>query len=225
MIRVLRLQPGDEVLLLDGHGLASSARIVSAQSARVDLALTDLGRKEADTLPIHLLVAVLKRERMEWLMEKAAELAVASIRPVITDRTVVRLEPKRSVRRRERWQAISCQALKQCRGATVSEVASIGPFDEAISAVSSCPGKVFLWEQEEGRGLLSSWDLQGRATPLALLVGPEGGFTTQEVTRCREAGFVPATLGRRTLRAETAALAALAVLKAAMEEREEASSL
>lgn len=205
---VLRLAPGDEVELFDGRGAAWTARIGPGFEA---LALS--GRREAagGGPAIHLLLALAKGEKVDLVVQKATELGVARLAPFAAERSVVRLEPGKGAERAERWRRIAGEAARQCGRADVPEVAAPAPLAAALAAVP--PGFRLLVLHGEGGAPLPSLALAG-ALGVAAVVGPEGGLTEAELLACQAAGAARASLGPRTLRAETAAIAVVALLQA-----------
>ena len=209
-VQVLRLQPGDPLVLFDGHGGEWDATVL--RMGRSDVAVNvgkhrDVEREAARA--VHLAVGVPANERMDWLVEKAAELGVASIQPLLTDRTVVRLNGDRAARRQEHWQGIAIAACEQCGRNRVPEVlaptdfaAWTPPAQDLVRCVLSLDAAAEPLGRRAQRDLL----------PVLLLSGPEGGLTDREEAAARAMGFAPVTLGPRVLRAETAPLAALAAL-------------
>jgi len=220
LTRVLRLGPGDLVRLVDGRGGIAVARIVGEQGQAVALEIVETGRPQEDRLPVDIIVGVLKGERMDWLIQKATELAVRAVHPVLMEHTVVRMDSKRASGRLFRWRQIARQALKQCRGLVAPVVYPVIALEEALSETPRSAAKMVFWECEGEQDLVSAWREQACAVPVTLVIGPEGGLSSAELQSCRGAGFRTASLGRRTLRAETAAIAGIAVLGALMEWRE-----
>lgn len=206
-VQVLRLQPGAGVVLFDGAGGEWQAAI--ERMGRSDVTVRVLEHVAVEREPardVHLALGIPANERMDWLVEKAAELGAASIQPLVTERAIVRLAGERASRKREHWQAVAASACEQCGGNRVP------PVHEPVTFTQWDP------PVDRDRWLLSfAADAQplhaasGRG-PLVLLSGPEGGLTPQEESAARAAGFRPLTLGPRVLRAETAPLAALAAL-------------
>ncbi len=206
-VQVLRMQPGQGIVLFDGSGGEWDAVIErmgrSDVTARV---VRHLAVEREPVRQVHLAVGMPANERMDWLVEKAAELGAASIQPLVTERAIVRLAGERAARKREHWQAVAAAACEQCGGNRVPPVHEPVPLPQ--------------WQppQAAQRWLLTfapdAQPLQALAghDPVVLLSGPEGGLTPQEETVARAAGFRPLTLGPRVLRAETAPLAALAAL-------------
>jgi 16S rRNA (uracil1498-N3)-methyltransferase len=216
MLRVLRLGRGSIVNLVDDTGTVARAKILWENGHSLGMELTAAGIRTEDRLPVELVVGLLKKSRMDWLIQKATELGAAAIRPVTTEHTVVRIRDDDSEQRRGRWREIARQALKQCRGHLAPTIHPLASLYDVLEDSSSHGAKLVLWEAESDTDLLSAWREQGNTVPLTIVVGPEGGFSMNEIVACERAGFHRASMGSRTLRAETAAIAALAALGAAM---------
>ena len=208
-VQVLRLQPGDALVLFDGFGGEWAATVTRMGRSEVDVSVgAHRAIERAPAREVHLAVGVPANDRMDWLVEKAAELGVASIQPLLTGRTVVRLSGERATRRQEHWQAIAIAACEQCGGNRVPQVHAPREFAQwtAPAGLVRC----VLSLEVSAMPLLQH--AAGSQTPVLLLSGPEGGLTEREEADARAAAFTPVTLGPRVLRAETAALAALAAL-------------
>ncbi len=216
LIHVRHLGPGDLVELIDGSGRVARARVIWIDRRQVGLDIIEIQRQEDDCLPIELIVALPKKNRMDWIIEKATELGVQTIRPVVTEHTVVKLDNKRAERRLERWKEIARQALKQCRGGLPPVIYPLLPLKQSLDNGPGAGAKLLLWESERLQTLYSAWRDQAKAIPVTIIVGPEGGLSKEEVVICRDAGFIPATMGLRILRSETAAIGAVAALAAYM---------
>ena len=156
--------------------------------------------------PLTLLQGLPKGDKLELVLQKGTELGVAAFFPVVTARAVSR--PKDAEAKAQRWRKIVSEAARQCGRADVPEVAAPGPLADAVAALPKDTRLLVLDEEE--RALRLSDALTD--APLALVVGPEGGLSREEVAQLKAAGGVSVTLGPRVLRTETAALAALAVL-------------
>jgi len=207
---VLRLSPGDEVELFDGRGGAWPARLEPGWEA---LSLGERRAAAAAGPAVHLLFALAKGEKVDLVVQKATELGAARVAPFAAERSVVRLEPEKGVERTVRWRRIAEEAARQCGRADVPEVAAPAPLEAALAAVP--PGFRLVVLHGEGGAPLAALPLEG-APGLALVVGPEGGLTAEELRTCDAAGALRATLGPRTLRAETAAIVAVALAQAAV---------
>ncbi|MFM9879864.1 MAG: 16S rRNA (uracil(1498)-N(3))-methyltransferase [Burkholderiaceae bacterium] len=212
--QVLRLQPGDTVTLFNGEGGEFAAVIeqMGRSDVTVQVGLHTATEREA-ARGVHVVLGIPANERMDWLVEKAAELGAASIQPLLTERSVLRLAGERADKRRSHWQAIAVAACEQCgrnRLPTVHPLQTFAHWARAMTA-PPLPGlRLLLSLQPQARPLSETLASDaangGRVT---LLSGPEGGLSAAEEALALGLGFVPVTLGPRILRAETAPLAAL----------------
>ena len=217
---VLRLQPGSEVVVLDGSG------------REYDVTLTHLSRDGAagqvsgqrpcpnePRISLALYACLIKGERFEWVLQKGTELGVSRFVPVISERTVLR-DPARVEKRRPRWERIVREAAEQSRRGRLPVL------DQAMSFSEACAESVNLYEwillpwEEATEGSLNdaARDHATAVERIALIVGPEGGFTPQEVAQAQDLGIQVVTLGSRILRAETAAIVAAALVMGALGE-------
>jgi 16S rRNA (uracil1498-N3)-methyltransferase len=208
LARVLRAQPG-QVFDVVANGFLHRAEVVSADEREVLFTLHE--ELEADAaLPVHLLMAVFKFDHMEWGIEKATELGVARITPVLARRTEKHLALA-SAKRVERWRRIALEAAKQSRRTDVPVVDDPATLKAALGMVDA-GAKLLLAETEQENTLRAA--LEVGAESIALAIGPEGGWTVEEMTLFSDSGWKHVTLGPRILRAETAAIAGLAVCAA-----------
>ena len=209
---VLRLRSGASVLVFDGNGAEFEAELdeVSRRSVSARLGAAVTPRRES---PLRLVLAVspLKGDRMELVVQKATELGIAAIWPVVTFRTDAAARPALGGSRGERWARVASGAAEQCGRAVVPEVAPTTTLDGLVARAFD--GRRVLLLETPGHPPLASLEL-GPSRPLLLLVGPAGGFEPSEAGALREAGFTAASMGPRILRAETAAVAAVAVAQA-----------
>lgn len=225
-VQVRRLQPGDSLTLFDGRGgeWAALVRQMGRSQVVVELEAHDPVSREA-CCAVTLAVGMPANDRMDWLVEKATELGVAEIRPLVTERSVLRLDGERAERKRAHWQAVAVAAAEQC-GRT--QVPLLHPV-RALAAADALPAAARGAGTSDAAGATRGWVLSlapGAAGAAALhgagetggahwlLSGPEGGLTDAELARAASAGARPLSLGPRVLRAETAPLAALALLVA-----------
>ena len=209
---VLRLGTGDPVILFNGDGLDYRATLAALGRSRANVVIDAVGTAPAYPPPaITLALAPIKAERFDWAVQKATELGVTAIVPLESERAVVSLPTGRASHRVERWRRIAVEAAEQCGRATVPRIEAPLRFEDAIWRAAA-ESAVLLWEDER-RTTLAALPLRGLSS-LWLLVGPEGGFSSTEVTLARAAGIWTATLGPLVLRAETAAIAALATARA-----------
>lgn len=206
LARVLRAREGQQFDISTGERVRLG-RIVTISDERVEF---ELGEEVAAgaALPLELLLAVFKFDRMEWAIEKATELGVARVVPVIARRTETHLAAA-AAKRVERWRKIAREAAQQSRRLAAPEVAAPVKLKDALA----CEGtRIVLAETEMQSSLKQA--LAGAAPPVVLAVGPEGGWAEDELRQFADSGWRAASLGGTILRAETAAIAALAVAAA-----------
>lgn len=216
-VQVLRLQPGMDITLFNGHGGEFTATIT--RMGRSDVAVTVGAHHPRDSEPtraVHLAVGMPANERMDWLVEKATELGVASVQPLHTAHSVLRLKGERADKKQAHWQAMAVAACEQCGGNRVPEVHAVAELDAwlqhtATHTSDDAPARCVL-SLAPGTQPLTEWlGQQAPAAPVLCLSGPEGGLSPTEDALARRQGFVPVHLGPRVLRSETAALTALAL--------------
>lgn len=212
LARVLRCEAGDALEVFDGAGHAFDARITALES---DHALLTLGARRASTAtrPLLLLQGLPKGDKLELILQKTTELGVASIVPLALERCVVKLAPPKAQERLSRWTRIAEEAARQCGRADVPSVEPLRSLNEALDALPPSSQVLILDEAERDLRLSRGFLALDTQVPVALLVGPEGGLTREEVARVKERGGVSVSLGETILRTETAGLAALAVLR------------
>jgi len=215
MTRVLRMGPGDRLVLMDGDGARVQAVIRSAGKGGVVLSVErTLEAPHTSPIAITLCPSLIKSRPMDMLIQKVSELGVDRIQPFASSRTVVRLPETRKDGRVRHWREIARNAAKQADRATHARVEEPVSFEELLETWKTREAfRVLLWEGEQARDIKAVLRGADPATALAAIIGPEGGFTEEEVAAAREAGFVPVSLGRRILRAETAALVITALVQ------------
>lgn len=210
-VRVLRLSVGDAVILFNGQGGEAHAVIEQLDRTRVTVLVQALHAVERESsLAVTLIQALSGTDKMDLVIQKAVELGVARILPVVTERSVVRLSAERAGKRLEHWQGVVIAACEQCGRNRLPDVAAPVPLRERLAETQRLPERWILLPGV-GRSLRTLARPQGE---LALLVGAEGGFTPAEQKLVLAQGFMPIQLGPRVLRTETAGLAALAAIQA-----------
>jgi 16S rRNA (uracil1498-N3)-methyltransferase len=211
---VLRSGLADRVVVSNGIGGEAAAEITSMGPQGVTVRILDRACRPGDEVLLTLIQAVPKAQKMDWIIQKATEIGVWSILPVMTDRGVVKLEEDRADKRAGRWQRIAVEAAKQCRTAWIPVVQPVQPLTAVLAG--KLPVEVLLIASlEEGAVPLRQYlgELRGRKPrSIGLLIGPEGDFTPREAERAREAGAIPVSYGGRVLRVETAAIYGLCAL-------------
>ena len=211
LVRVLRARVGQEFDIATGN-VVRRGRIVSVSADRVEFDLAD-EIPVAVAVQITLLLSIFKFDRMEWVIEKCTELGVTQIVPVIAHRTDPHLAAA-AKKRVERWQRIALQSSEQSRRATPPEIADPLKLADALSvpALKSVPLRIVLSESENQTLLRDLVQASAADGEILLAVGPEGGWTDDELQSFERAGWRSASLGNTILRAETAAIAATAVV-------------
>lgn len=212
--RVLKLRPGDEIFLWDSKGKEYRACITKITGRNVFVQVLE----QRQTIPeppfrITLVQGIPKRDKFEFIIQKATELGIWAVQPVVTGRTVVRIPPERRTTRLKRWQVIVKEAARQSGRAHIPVVAEITSLADLWKRLDPDALKLIIWE--EGTRPLKEY-LRSSAfsprPPVYLFVGPEGGFEKQEVEEAISHGSVAVSLGPRILRTETAGLIVLSLL-------------
>lgn len=202
-VRVLRLEAGERVEIFDGTGRAAQAELTEAGKRAVRAVVLREWREERPRPEIHLLVALIKHERFDWLVQKATELGAASIRPVSAARSVVKAGADDAKKRRVKWRQTAIEAAKQCGHVVLPEIFPMAAPDEAFRAAP--PGLKGIPVVGAGEVTLGKF-FTGRPDHVTFAIGPEGDWTPEEMSSAWAAGFIPLNLGRHVLRSETAAL-------------------
>jgi 16S rRNA (uracil1498-N3)-methyltransferase len=205
---VLRLQPGEPVEAFDGAGGTFAGVVEDGFAA---LRLGPRSESPPPAADIALAFALAKGDRCDWVVQKATELGASRLLPIAAARSVVRLEPGRAEDRVRRWRRIAEEAARQCGRADVPEVAAPVPLGAALDAAP--PGFARIVFHGDGGQPVSALEPAPARGYLAV-VGPEGGLAPEELAACDAAGAIRASLGPRTLRAETAAIAVVVLLQA-----------
>ena len=227
---VLRMRPGHELLLCDGEGRGYDAKIREIGTDKVICYLLEDGRvagdlpegKALDTeLPGRLVLfqGLPKRDKLEWIIQKAVELGAAEIVPVQMARTVVRLEDsKKEAKKRERWESIARNAAEQSGRGRLPEISPVLSFSEALAKAGELDYNMIPYEKAENRAESRAVIKEAaKKQSVGIFIGPEGGITEEELQMALASGVKPISLGRRILRTETAGLAALALVMFEME--------
>ncbi|MED5523480.1 MAG: 16S rRNA (uracil(1498)-N(3))-methyltransferase [Pseudomonadota bacterium] len=206
--RVLRMQPGQELRLFNGDGNDYHAIITEAGKRQVQVTITGAEALANESpLRIHLGQVISRGDRMEFVIQKAVELGVSEITPLFSERCGVKLQGERLDKKVGQWQKVAISACEQCGRATVPVINEVAMLSDWVAAPF------------DGHSLTLSPYAKGGIASLAkaggarLLIGPEGGFSDDEVALARQAGFTDVLLGPRVLRTETAALAAISALQ------------
>jgi 16S rRNA (uracil1498-N3)-methyltransferase len=208
--RSLRMRPGEELTVCDAERYDCRCAVVRCSPEAVDLRVLErIPNHSEPEIRATLYQALPKAEKMDWIVQKAVELGVYAVVPVITMRCVSRPEAKALHKKQERWQKIAEEAAKQSGRGRIPEVRTALQFSEALHRAREDAAALLFYE---GGGESIGCLLSPGCRTASLLIGPEGGFDPSEVALAREAGVSAASLGPRILRTETAPLAALTAL-------------
>jgi 16S rRNA (uracil1498-N3)-methyltransferase len=210
--RVLRLRVGGTLVVFDGAGGEYEASIDKAHGGEVLVAVGARADTERESvLPLTLAQGVSRGERMDLVVQKATELGVSHLVPVLTERSVVRLTAQQSDRKVNHWRAVVVAACEQCGRNRLPSVAAPVPLAEFLKGSAAAGGDTRLLLSPAGTATLE--DVPRPGAGVTVLIGPEGGLTDEEEKSAIAAGFTALRLGPRVLRTETAAIAALALLQ------------
>jgi 16S rRNA (uracil1498-N3)-methyltransferase len=212
---VLRLKPGDEIELIDGTGLECDARIVRISAGKVDVSI--LGRRFSGSRSTPRLIiaqALLKDNKPDTIIRQITELGIHEWVPFAARRSVPVLNAQRISSRKDRWEKIAIEALKQCRRSNLLKISDLLTFDAMLAYGENCDIKLIFWEDESPS---NPFELPvantGSVQSVMAIIGPEGGFTPDEVAAAKAGGYTTVSLGPRILKADTATLAVSTLLQ------------
>ena len=209
IIRVLRHRPGDVIRISDGRNTESIGVILDVDARRLEIKLKIVEKNKHNEIKpfITLLLSLPKGDKFDWILQKNTEIGVSKFIPIVTQRTVVNVAQSKLTRRRERWKRIVQEAAKQCMRMDVPEVGQVLTLDSGLQEIKNHELTVIPWEQENKTTLKKIMkDIDKIISRIAVFIGPEGGFSIDEIERAKAAGAVSISLGSRILRTETAAV-------------------
>ncbi|MAT43562.1 MAG: 16S rRNA (uracil(1498)-N(3))-methyltransferase [Anaerolineaceae bacterium] len=208
--RVLRMKPGDQVVAINPLGKEYHLTLQDVNPkiciGKVDSVQAAMGEP---TLQLDLYVALTQREKFEWILQKCTEVGVSSITPVVTERSLV-FNQQSVDKKQERWQKILKEAAEQSQRGRVPDLKETLDYETVCSQVRA-DRRLIAWVGETSQNLKAALG-DGSVNQLALLIGPEGGFSTKEIQTAIASGWSPFTMGKRVLRMETAAVVACALI-------------
>jgi 16S rRNA (uracil1498-N3)-methyltransferase len=214
LVRVLRLSEGAPLTLNNGDGMDYRATLIDIgkRGARARIAGTSENRAESP-LRVVLAQALARGEKMDWVIQKAVELGVAAIQPIVTERTEVRLDAERAGKRLAHWRGVAVAACEQSGRALVPAILEPVSLAAYAAGIESEAIRLALDPDGDPIGQVLGNRAEANASPIHLVIGPEGGLSERDHAQLRAAGFRGLRLGPRILRTETAGLAALAALQ------------
>ncbi|PYT01355.1 MAG: 16S rRNA (uracil(1498)-N(3))-methyltransferase [Acidobacteria bacterium] len=206
---VLRLSTGDQVQIFDGEGKEFSAEIASIGKRETTLKVVNEISAPAPESKLELTIAasVYKNDKFDLVIQKAVELGVARICPIVTFRSEAKIDAAKN--RTERWRKIALEATKQCERARIMSIDDPVSFADFLAGVTDQSGALLMFSEKDGRSIP---DL-GDPKTITALVGPKGGWEDSEIELAEERGFVPIKLGKRIMKAETAVITFVALLQ------------
>ena len=211
--RVLRLKRGDEIVVFDGSGTEYEGTIVEEGPSAVVMKIQNIFSSETESpLEITLAQSLLKKDRMDYLIQKATELGVKEIIPFTSSRSVPLIEKSERLKRHHRWERIAAEASKQCGRGVVPKIEPLQDYSEVFESASEDSLRLILWERE-GTRLKEVLKGSEENRKIFFIIGPEGGLTQEEVDQAKRNRFTPVHLGRRILRSETASLGLVSILQ------------
>lgn len=212
---VMRLKPGNKIIVFDGYGSEFEAIIEDFSANGVAVKLGEKVPCENKEINITLAQALPKAAKMDLIVKSAAELGVDLIIPFAAERSVSRMETDRAVQKIKRWQKIAIEASRASRSGTITKVENIASFKSAIQFAGGHTAKMIFWEEEEKTTIKSALTDKtlDEFKNYFIIVGPEGGFSKDEIELAKKAGFQPVGLGKQILKVETAAAAIISIIQ------------
>ncbi|MBR4015633.1 MAG: 16S rRNA (uracil(1498)-N(3))-methyltransferase [Anaerotignum sp.] len=208
---VLRAREGEEITLCDGMGMDYQCRILSLERGVLAEIISEMPCETEPKTKITLYQGLPKADKMEWIIQKCVELGVDRIVAVSTERAIVKLDKKEG-KKLERWQKIAEAAAKQSGRGKIPEICQrVLKFSEAVTEAAELDGALIPYEKEQERGL-RQFVTGFSGESVGIFIGPEGGFSEEEIALAEESGVLPVTLGKRILRTETAGMVTTALL-------------
>jgi len=212
---VLRMQKGERLILFDGAGCEYETVITDFSADGVNVEILEKKRIRDDAPRIALFQALPKANKMDSIVRKATELGASKIIPFQSARSIPRLAADKARARVSRWRSIVAEASRQCGRVDIPDVSDVLSFNEMLAAAEGGALKIIFWEEESEKGakeVLRDKSCEG-AKDISVIIGPEGGFSREEVERAAKKGFISVSLGKNILKVETAAVAILSIIQ------------
>ncbi|HBH86159.1 MAG TPA: 16S rRNA (uracil(1498)-N(3))-methyltransferase [Syntrophaceae bacterium] len=212
---VLRMKKGGRLILFDGAGWEYEAEIKTFFADRISIEVLKKSRIPDKALKIFLFQALPKAHKMDFIVQKATELGTDRIVSFQSARSVPRLSPDKARAKVSRWQSIAMEAARQCGRADIPEIAGILSFEEMLAYSKMDPVKIIFWEEESERGIKEVLrdEKYAGTNGISVVIGPEGGFSRDEIETAAHQGFISVTLGKNILKVETATITILSIIQ------------
>ena len=213
--KVLRLKPGDGIELIDGTGVECDARIIGMSAGKVAVSILQRRFSEYQSTPCLIIAqAVLKDNKPDVIIRQITELGIHEWVPFAAHRSVPVLNAQRISSRKDRWEKIAIEALKQCRRRNLLKISDLLTFDAMLAYGRNCDIKLIFWEDESPSRPFELPDVNADSVQSVIaIIGPEGGFTPDEIAAARARGYTTVSLGPRILKADTATLSVSTLLQ------------
>ena len=210
--RVLRIKPGEKVMVCDGEGSECECTVSDVSQGQISLVVDHRKKTESEAaVKVSVYMAFPKSDKLEQVIQKATELGAYEIVAFPSARCVSRPDEKSIRKKLDRWQKIAASAAEQSGRGRIPQVLTVGSYAEALSRAAQCDKAILFYENEQATTLRMAME-EGKAETISLLTGPEGGLEEAEVQQAEKAGLKVCTLGKRILRCETAPLCALSAV-------------
>lgn len=211
---VLRLKEGEDVQVFDGTGIDYDAQIKTIAPDAITLELKrEFKSNLASPVQVTIGQGFLKDKKMDTIVRHLTELGMVRWIPFMATRSIPRPDKKRLAQRRERWQKIVRESLKQCKLSYLPEIYDTVSYEELLNLSDDCDLKIFFWEEEVVSLTSIKKNIQKTPEKIFIMLGPEGGFSEEEAAAAKEKGFITASLGPRIMKADTASVAALSLIQ------------
>lgn len=217
LTNVLRLKEGEHLIIFDGTGREVVGKVFTMPEGKKRiLILKDIVPQHSEsTLNFVLVQAIPKGNKMDWIVEKAVELGVTQIIPVVTERVIVKLDEKKVITRRDRWQKIAESAARQCGRTTITKIYPATKLADVFQIIKNLDLLLVGSLMPEAESIFKIINTHSNISSIALMIGPEGDFTSEEYQEMKKHGVIPVSFGRRVLRVETAAICGIAIVMSA----------
>ena len=207
--KVLRLKAGDKIEVINGQGVLAAANVETLTPKAISINIISVKKTQRQKPTIRLACAMPKRSKFEMIIEKATELGVDTIVPLITQQSDVKIPLAKIPSKQKRFETVALSAVKQCKRLTIPTISQPVKFDTLIKEKGT---KIILSLQPDSKPIRTSLEKIKSSEEITLFIGPEGDFTPQEHALAKKHGCIAASLGPNTLRVETAAITALAII-------------
>jgi 16S rRNA (uracil1498-N3)-methyltransferase len=212
--RVLRMGVGDRLDLIDGHGFQYEGRICSLSPVKILVEIMERSLLQDSFLSITLCQSLIKADKMDFIIQRSVELGVTRFIPFSSARAIVQLTPDSAALKVKRWQKIASESARQCGRSLIPVVEPVLSYQKMLKEGGEEAHKVIFWEGERDRTIGQLFREEGRDSHgYFFVVGPEGGFSGDEIVEAGREGFISVSIGKRVLKVETAVLSILAILQ------------